>query len=139
MISDVSSTERRLRDVGESASDGAERLRLGDVLDEHGRLRRFAHRPDDLLVAGVADQDDRVAVGGVAARLHVDLRHERRVASITLCPSWADAAFRRQCDAVGEVDDRRPRRASSSESTKIAPRSSRSRTTWMLWTICLRT
>ena len=32
-----------------------------------------------------------------------------------------------------------PSGTSVSSSTKIAPRASRSRTTWMLWTICLRT
>ena len=70
--------ERRLRDVGDPrVRRELERLRLGDVLHEHRRLGRLAHRPDDLLVAGVADQDDRVAVGGVAPRLHVHLRHER--------------------------------------------------------------
>ena len=38
---------------------------------------RLAHRALDLLVALVADQDDRVALGGELLRLHVDLRHER--------------------------------------------------------------
>ena len=50
--------ERRLRDVGEAGvRRQLERLRLGDVLDEDRRLRRLAHRADDLLVAGVADQE----------------------------------------------------------------------------------
>ena len=70
--------ERRLRDVGEPrVRREVERLRLGDVLHEHRRLGRLAHRAHDLLVAGMADQDDRVAVRRVTPRLHVHLRHER--------------------------------------------------------------
>ena len=38
---------------------------------------RLAHRPLDLLVARVADEDDRVALGGELERLAVDLRDER--------------------------------------------------------------
>ena len=40
-------------------------------------LGRLAHRALDLLVAGVADEDDRVALGGELDRLAVDLGHER--------------------------------------------------------------
>jgi hypothetical protein len=70
--------QRRLRDVGDPRSGRElERLGLGDVLDEHGRVGCLAHRADDLLVAGVADQDDRVARRRVPARLDVHLRHER--------------------------------------------------------------
>ena len=70
--------ERRLRDVGEPVVGRVrKRLDVCDRLDEHDRAGRLAHRPDDLLVAGVADQDDGVAVGGVTARLDVHLRDER--------------------------------------------------------------
>ena len=54
-----------------------DRLRVGDRLDEHGRVRRLAHRALDLLVAGVADQHDGVPGLRVAASLRVHLRHER--------------------------------------------------------------
>ena len=100
--------ERRLRDVGEPRVGGqVERLRLRDVLHEHGRLGRLAHRADDLLVAGVADQDDRVAVRGVAPRLHVHLRHERagRVDHVVAALGRRGVHGRR--DAVRGVDDRR--------------------------------
>ena len=46
-------------------------------LDEHEVVRRLAHRALDLLVALVADQDDRVALRGELLRLHVHLGHER--------------------------------------------------------------
>jgi len=51
--------------------------RVGDGLHEDRRLGGLAGRPDDLLVTLVADEQDRVAVRGVASRLHVHLRHER--------------------------------------------------------------
>ena len=70
--------ERRLRDVGERLPfRDLQTLRILDRLDEHDRLRRLAHRPLDLLVAGVADENDPVAVGRVALGLRVHLRHER--------------------------------------------------------------
>ena len=54
-----------------------ERVDVGLGLDEHDVLGRLAHRALDLLVAGVADEDDRVALGGELLRLHVDLGDER--------------------------------------------------------------
>ena len=69
--------EGRLGDVREL---GARRkLELGYLvlrLDQDDRVGNLAHRPDDLLVPGMADEDDGVAVGRVAAGLHVHLRHE---------------------------------------------------------------
>ncbi len=79
--------EGGLRDVGEPrVGRQLERLGLPDVLDEDRRVGRLAHRPDDLLVAGVPDQEDGVAAGRVPLRLHVDLRDEwaRRVDHIVL-------------------------------------------------------
>ena len=46
-------------------------------LDQHDVIGRLAHRALDLLVTGVADQDDRVAVGGELQRLAMDLGDER--------------------------------------------------------------
>ena len=99
--------ERRLRDVGEPrARREARALGVLDRLDEHDRVGRLAHRPDDLLVALVADQEHGVAVGGVAARLHVHLRHERagRVDRVQL-PRGRVRVHRRR-DAVRGEDDR---------------------------------
>ena len=46
-------------------------------LDQADRLRRLAHRPHHLIVAGVADQQDRIALLGEADGLPVDLGHQR--------------------------------------------------------------
>ena len=59
------------------SAGSVERLGLLDRLDENRCLGRLAHRPDDLLVPLVADEDDGVALVGVAARLDVHLGHER--------------------------------------------------------------
>ena len=70
--------ERRLGDVGHPL--GILDLELLDVLlvlDEHDLLGRLAHRAFDLLVAGVADEHDRVAVLGEFDRLAVHLRDQR--------------------------------------------------------------
>ena len=109
MISLVSSTESVVCvTYATGASVGQrERVGLGDVLHEHGRVGRLAHRADDLLVPGVADQHDRVARLRVAPRLDVDLRDERarRVDHVVTEPGRVrmDAGG----DAVRRVDDRR--------------------------------
>ena len=41
------------------------------------RVRRLPHRPLDLLVAAMADEHDRVALGRELLRLDMDLRHQR--------------------------------------------------------------
>ena len=70
--------ERRLRDEGDVLGVGElERVDVLLGLDEHDPVGRLAHRALDLLVAVVADEHDRVAGGGEAARLDVHLRHER--------------------------------------------------------------
>ena len=79
MIAVVSSTEsvvcvRYAIRCGSSTSSASTSC-LG--LDEHDRAGDLAHRALDLLVAGVADEHDRVAVGGELDRLAVDLRDQR--------------------------------------------------------------
>jgi hypothetical protein len=70
--------EGRLGDVRQlGAGRNGQCFGVLDRLDEHGRLGRLAHRPDDLLVALVSDQDNCVAGGGVPPRLNMDLRDER--------------------------------------------------------------
>ena len=70
--------QRGLGDVGDAVGVGdLERVDVGLGLDEHDVLGRLAHRALDLLVAGVADEDDRVALGGELHRLAVDLGDQR--------------------------------------------------------------
>ena len=97
--------ERRLRDVGELALVvDLERVDVGLGLDQHDVVGRLAHRALDLLVAGVADQDDRVVLGGELQRLAVDLGHQRarRVDRLQL-PALGVRVHRRR-DAVGGED-----------------------------------
>ena len=124
--------QRRLRDVGDPrVGRKLERLRVLDRLDEDRRLGRLAHRPDDLLVAGVADQRDRVPVRRVPARLDVHLGHERAGARRS-CSARAPWRSRSTDGATpcAEKTTVSPSGTSRSSSTKIAPRASRSRTTW---------
>ena len=98
--------ERGLRDVREPPPVGQlDRLGVGDRLDEDDRVRRLAHRAHDLLVARVADEDDRVARIGVAAGLGVHLRHER----------------------AGRVDRRQPPRVRGRAAPPARPRERRRR------------
>ena len=70
--------ERRLREVGDPRRVvDLERVDVLLGLDQHDRSGRLAHRALDLLVAGVADEHDRVALGGELDRLAVDLGDER--------------------------------------------------------------
>ena len=68
------------------------------------RLGRLAHRALDLLVAVVADEDDRVALAGELHGLAVDLRHERagRVDRLQAAALGLGVDGRR--DAVGAED-----------------------------------
>ena len=101
--------ERRLRDVGHVLSGReVERLRVLDRLDERDRLRRLAHRALDLLVAGMADEDDGAAVGGVAARLHVHLGDERAGRVDRVQPPLARTPVHGGRDSVGGEDERGP-------------------------------
>src|SRR5215218_1857430 len=69
--------ERRLGDEGDVV--GVLDLELVDVvdrLDERDRVGGLAGRPLDLLMAGVADEHDRVTLLGELARRHMHLRHQ---------------------------------------------------------------
>ena len=70
--------QRRLRHVGELGARGKlERRHVVARLHQQDRLGDLAHRSDDLLVAGVTDQDHREAVARVAAGLDVHLGDQR--------------------------------------------------------------
>ena len=100
--------KRRLGDVGDALRIGHGKVRdVLDALDEHRSLRRLADRSLDLLVARVADEDDRVALGRISPCLRVDLRHERTrgVDRLEVPLRRADPHGRR--DAVGGEDDQR--------------------------------
>ena len=100
--------ERRLRDVRELlVRRPLEALDVLDRLDEHDRVGRLAHRPDDLLVSGVADEDDRVALGRVPPSLYVHLRHERARRVDRVQPARRRALEDGRRDAVRREDDRR--------------------------------
>jgi hypothetical protein len=100
--------EGRLRDVGDRrVCRKLESLRVLDALDEDGCVGRLPHRSDDLFVPSVADEDDPVAVSGVAPRLDVHLGHQRagRVdrVQLPLRRSLVDG----RGDAVGGEDEGR--------------------------------
>ena len=102
--------ERRLGGVGEllaGARRQLDRLHLVGALDEDRRVRRLAHRPDHLLVAGVPDQDDRVALARVPFRLRVHLRHERAGRVDHGVVESGRVLVHRWRDPVRGVDDRR--------------------------------
>jgi len=52
------------------------------LLDQVDRLRRFAHRADDLIVAGMADQQNRVPLLGKTDGFQVNLGHNGQVTSM---------------------------------------------------------
>ena len=62
-----------------------------------------------------------------------------QVASRTVSPRRSASAKTAGGDPVGRRTTTAPSGTSSTSSTKTAPCASRSRTTWALWTICLRT
>src|SRR5207253_11456739 len=97
------------------------------------------HGPLDLLVARVADEHDRVALGGELLRLDVDLRHQGQVASIANRVRSAALAWTEGATPWAENTTVEPSGTSVSWSTKIAPRSRSSSTTCLLCTISLRT
>ena len=73
-------------------------------------MRRLAHRPDDLFVAGVADQEHVVALGCVPACLHVHLRHERARRVDRVQPALRRPPVHLRRDAVCRQHQRRSRR-----------------------------
>ncbi len=98
--------EGRLGDEGDPVGIGhLEALDLVDGLDEDDVRRRLAGGPFDLLVALVADQDDRVAVGGEAPGLDVDLGHQRAGGVDRAQPAGGGIVVDRRGDAVGGEDD----------------------------------
>ena len=133
--------ERGLHEVGDlgrvrRGAGGRRRRRSPPGPWPSGRL---AQRALDLLVAGVADQRHQVA-------------RPRRTGAPRRAPwtpagrwrRWRPAragrvAPHRRGDAVRGEHHARPVRHLVSSSTKTAPRRSRSATTWVLCTICLRT
>ena len=68
-------------------------------------LGRLAHRALDLLVALVADHDDRVALRGELACLDVDLGHERTGRVDRAQVAGLGVLVDRRGDAVGGEDD----------------------------------
>ena len=100
--------ERGLCDVRDARSGQRDALSVVDGLDEHDRIRRLAGRALDLLVPGMADEHDAVALLGVAARLRVDLRDERAGCVDRGQPPPRRRVPYRGRDAVRGEDDRRP-------------------------------
>ena len=97
--------ERGLRDVGDAVGIGdLERVDVVLGLDQDDVLGRLAHRALDLLVAAVADEDDRVALLGELDRLAVDLGDQRagRVDRVQAAAGGVRVDGRR--DAVGGED-----------------------------------
>ena len=97
--------EGRLRQVGDAL--GVVELERVDVLlglDEDEVAGRLAHRALDLLVALVADQHDRVALGGELLRLDVHLGHERAGGVDRLQPARLGVRVHRRRDAVRGED-----------------------------------
>ena len=98
--------EGGLGDVGDPV--GVVDLEVVDIglgLDQDGLLRRLAGRPLDLLVALVADQDDRVALGGELAGLDVDLGDQRAGRVDRAQPALLRVLVDAGRDAVGGEDD----------------------------------
>ena len=100
--------QRGLRDVGDPLGVGD--LEAVDVLlglDEHDVLWRLAHRALDLLMAGVADEHDRVALAGELQRLAVDLGDERARRVDRLQPARQRVGVHGGRHAVGREDGHR--------------------------------
>jgi hypothetical protein len=91
-------------------------------------------------VPGVADEDDRVVIGGELLGLDVDLGDQRagrvdgakRAPRASACTAGETPWAENTVIAPSGIE-------SSSSSTKIAPRSRSWATTCLLWTISLRT
>ena len=79
-------------------------------LDQHDVVGRLAHRALDLLVAGVADQHDRVALGGELLGLDVHLGHQRAGGVDRLEPARPGVGVHAGRHAVGGEHHRLPLR-----------------------------
>ena len=77
------------------------------VLDEHDLIGRLAHRALDLLMPGVADQDDRVSLRGELLGLDVDLGDQRAGRVDRAQPTLGGADVNARGDAVGREHHRR--------------------------------
>ena len=98
--------QRRLGDEGDVLGIGElERVDVGDRLDQDDVLGRLAGGPLDLLVALVADQDDRVALLGELARLDVDLGDQRAGRVDRPQAAVGRVGVNGRGDAVGGEDD----------------------------------
>jgi hypothetical protein len=105
------------------------------VLDQADRLGGHGHGADRLLVAGVADVEDGVALAAADLELVVDLGHQRADGvdhHAALGPGRVDHLGRR---SVGAEHERGPGGTSSTSSTKITPWARNWSTTCRLWTI----
>ena len=107
MISAVSSTESVVwvMKATRSGSGTSSAVDLVDGLHEDDAAGRLAGRPFDLLVALVADHHDRVAVGGEAARLDVDLGDQRAGGVDRAQLAGGGVVVDGRGDAVGGEDD----------------------------------
>jgi hypothetical protein len=100
--------ERRLGEVCDPR--GILDLERVDVLlglDEHDRAGHLAHRALDLLVPGVADEHDRVALGSELDRLAVHLGDERAGRVDRAQPALQGVGMDRGRDAVSREDGHR--------------------------------
>ncbi len=97
--------QRRLREVGDPLRVlDLERVDVVLGLDQHDRAGDLAHRPLDLLVAGMADEHDRVAVGRELDGLAVDLGDERARRVDRAQPARPGLGMDRRRHAVGGED-----------------------------------
>jgi hypothetical protein len=83
-----------------------EAIDIVDCLHEDDRVGRLSHRALDLLVAVVADQDDRVPVFGKFDCLPVDLGHQRAGGVDGLEAAAFGVGMNRRRDPVGREDGR---------------------------------
>src|SRR5579864_3603991 len=102
---DVVERQGRLRDHGDGLV-GRQRARLLRRLDDDGRPRTLAERPDHLDVIRVSDERDEMSAVGVGARLGVHLVHERARRVDDLQAARLGVRLHRRRDAVrGENAD----------------------------------
>src|SRR5579875_3332227 len=99
--------EGRLGEQRHGRAGVLERVDVRLALDEADGARRDGHRPDGLLVAGVAHVDDGVALLRPHLELVVHLRHERAHRVHDGAPPLAGRAMRREHErrAGGDVGD----------------------------------
>src|SRR3954454_10466432 len=100
--------QRGLRDVGQLLGIGdLEGVDVGLGLHEDDVLGCLPHRPLDLLVAVVADEDDGVALGRELERLAMDLGHQRAGGVDRAQPAPVGLGVHRRRHAMGAEDGHR--------------------------------